>query len=417
MRNPMHRLGSKRSFLFASASVLALAFAGCGGDDDGESVFGGDGGSSASSGSGGGSASGGTGAGGLNFGGGANSDAGGVGGGNPDGSCASTIVQSSLVPANLLFVVDRSGSMNCNLPSDGQTTAECEITPAKEFPAQPSKWELTRDALKQSLDDLEVAGNVGVGMVNFPVAPTDCTPTDTPDVAIQSLDTTQNTDLKAALDAVVPKGKTPLAGATILAYKHILGLLKAATTPANYFVVVITDGFETCQPSVIAKLLGQDIPTASGINIRTFVIGVPGSEDGRALLSQMSFLGNTALTPGCTHTATPANVGDCHFDMTTSTNLSQDLKDALAVISGQALSCELDVPAAPPGSKIDYASVKVKNTGVEVTKDDAAPCDSANGWQFSTDKKKIYLCGSACDDAKQPGVSLSIDLGCLGNIQ
>ena len=199
MKNPMHRLGSKRGVLFASASVLCLAFAGCGGDDDeGESVFNGNGGSSASSGSGGGSASGGVGIGGLNFGGTSN-DGGGVGGSNTDGACASTVVKSSLVPANLLFVVDRSGSMNCNLPTDGQTTAECEITPAKEFPAKPSKWELTRDALKQSLDDLEVAGNVGVGMVNFPVAPTDCTPTDTPDVAIQSLDATQNTDIKAAL--------------------------------------------------------------------------------------------------------------------------------------------------------------------------------------------------------------------------
>lgn len=412
----MHRLVSTRHFLFTSATVLALVFAGCGSDDDGESVFNGDGGSSAS-GSGGGSASGGTGAG-INVGGGANSDGGGMGGGtNPDGSCASTVVQSSLVPANLLFVVDRSGSMNCNLPTDGQTTAECEITPAPEFPSLPTKWELTRDALKLSLDELQAAGNVGVGMVNFPVAPTDCTPTDTPDVAITNLDQTQNDALKAALDAVVPKGKTPLAGATILAYKHILGLLQAATTPANYFVVVITDGFETCQPSVIPKLLGQDIPTATSINIRTFVIGVPGSEDGRALLSQMAFLGDTAVTPGCTHTATPANVGDCHFDMTTSTNLSQDLKDALAVISGQALSCELDVPTPPAGSKIDYNSVKVKNTGVDVTKDDSAPCDSANGWQFSTDKKKIYLCGTACDDAKQPGVSLSIDLGCIGNIQ
>jgi hypothetical protein len=403
-----------RNLFFALCSIAGLAFAGCGGDDDnGESVFDGDGGTgtggSNQGGSGGGINVGGSSAdGGINLGGGANASG--------DGSCASTVVNGTLIPANLLFVVDRSGSMNCNLPTDGQTTAECEVTPLPEFPSLPTKWELTRDALKTALDDLETAGNVGVGMVTFPIPTTNCTPTATPDVAITALDATHNTSLHTFLDGVNPKGLTPLAGATILAYQHLLEELKAATEPANYFVVLITDGFETCNTAVIPKLLGEDVPTAYGINIRTFVIGVPGSEDGRALLSQVAYLGGTPVTPGCTHTATPANVGDCHFDMTTSTNLSADLAAALAVISGQALSCELDMPAAPPGKKIDYDSVSVKNNGADVTKDDSGPCDSANGWQFSADKKKIYLCGTACDDAKQPNTTLSIDLGCLGGI-
>ncbi len=394
------------------AAMLGLAYVGCGGDDSGGSAFNGDGGSS-------GSGKGGTGgsAAGINVGGSANSDGGGVGGGGTGGgagdACASTVVGSELIPAQLLFVVDRSGSMNCNLPSDGQTTAECEVTPAPEFPSLPTKWELTRDALKTALDDLQTAGNVSVGMVTFPIPTTDCVPTNTPDVGILALDATQNASLHTFLDGVQPKGLTPLAGATILAYQHLNSIKKAGT---NYFVVLITDGFETCKTSVIPQLLGQDVPNALGINIRTFVIGVPGSEDGRALLSQIAYLGGTPQTPTCTHAATPADVGDCHFDMTTSTNLSQDLQNALAVISGQALSCELDVPTAPPGKSIDYNSVKVKNNGTDVPKDDSGPCTSTNGWQFSADKKKIYLCGTACDDAKKPGVTLSLDLGCVGFI-
>jgi hypothetical protein len=135
----------------------------------------------------------------------------------------------------------------------------------------------------------------------------------------------------------------------------------------------------------------------------------------------MAFAGGTPKTSTCAHDPTqsgPGNAGDCHFDMTTTTNLSQDLQAALAVISGAALSCELDVPAAPAGTKIDYNSVKVKNNGVDITKDESKPCaQGANGWQFDASKTKIFLCGTACDDARKPGVTLSIDLGCLIDVR
>ncbi len=413
------RANKIKSAAFAVAATLTFAYSGCGGDPNVDSTFG-TGGGAADSGTG----IGGTGNdGGIQFGGsggGVGATGGGGGGGTTGDACASTVVGGNLVHANLLFVVDRSGSMNCNLPTDGQSTAECEIAPAPKFPAKPTKWELTRDALKQALDDIQAGGNASVGMVSFPVPGSECIPTDTPDVPVAPMDATQNTALKSFLDGISPKGKTPLVGATVLSYKHLYDQLKAGTLTGNLFVVVLTDGFETCKESAIPGLLASDVPNALAVNIRTFVIGVPGSEDGRALLSQIAYKGGTPTSSSCTHDPSPpgpADVGDCHFDMTTSTNLSQDLQAALAVISGTALSCEIDMPAVPASKKIDYDSVKVKNNGADIPKDDSTPCDQgANGWQFNATKTKILLCGSACDDAKKPGTTLSIDLGCLSSV-
>jgi hypothetical protein len=395
------------------ASFVALVHSGCGGDDgkEGSTIdTGGSAGYGAATGSGGSGA-------GIQTDGSAASSSGGSAASPNEDACASVEVAGTLVPSHLLFVVDRSGSMNCNLPSDGQTTAECEAKPAPEFPGLPSKWDLTRDALKTALDALSTAGNVGAGMVAFPIPASNCGVSTAPDVALQTLDSTQNAVMHSFLDGISPKGNTPLAGATILGYAYLFDQLKQKTLSGNLFLVLITDGFETCKASEISKLLSADVPNALLVNIRTFVIGVPGSEDGRALLSQMAFNGGTPGAPGCVHDASPQNVGDCHFDMTTTANLAQDLEAALAVIAGEALSCELDMPQPPPGAEIDYASVKVKNNGNEIPKDDSAPCgQGANGWQYNATKTKVFLCGSACDDAKKPGVKLSIDLGCVSGI-
>ncbi len=401
--------------------ALAVGYSGCSSDDGGGGQAGGGNSTStggSTSGGSGGSNAGGTGAGGISFGGsggGGNSDG---GGGTSSDACASTVVQSDLVPANLLFVIDRSGSMNCNLPADGQPSSQCENFPAPIDTNKPTKWALTKTALEQAIDDLALAGNTSAGMVVFPRPSSDCNVVQTPDVSIANLDTAQVTALKGFLGGVAPKGKTPLAGATILSYAHLYELLKAGSLTGNLFVVLLTDGFETCATSELPKLIGQDVPTAYGqLKIRTFVIGVPGSENGRALLSQIAYAGGTPKSTTCTHNPTPNDQGDCHFDMTLSSNFSQDLKNALAQISGTVLSCEIDVPKAPPVKKVNPNDVKVKVSGSVVPQDSSTTCDQANGWQFSSDKAKIFLCGTACDDAKKPNSKIELDLGCLQDVR
>ncbi|MEZ4232055.1 MAG: VWA domain-containing protein [Polyangiaceae bacterium] len=407
---------------------------GCSGDDGGtagdNSISGGNGGSgnnggSANGGSGndGGSSNGGNGFGGF-IDSGTNGGSGGTGI-DPDAGCAFDKVTGDRVPANMLFVIDRSGSMNCN-PPPTQTSAQCENSPQKQDQSLNSKWEDTRIALEAALDQLQAQPNVGVGVNMFP-RDNSCQVSGTPNIQVTSLDSTQLSGIKAFFGTVDPGGRTPLAGATILSYKHLLTQLQAGNLEGNKFVVLITDGFETCAPDELNKLVNTDVPNAYDLlNIRTFVIGAPGSEGARSLLSQIAKAGGTASSPTCT--ADPngnADVGDCHFDLTNVSSpqdFANQLSQALEAISGTVLTCEFDVPQASGGGEVDRDKVNVivtpdGGTAVNLQQDNADCENSANGWQYNADKTKIVLCGNACDTAKQEGSSVQIVLGCPSDIK
>jgi len=337
-------------------------------------------------------------------------------------SCAASEQQAVLIPANLLFLIDRSGSMNCNPPEGDSALNElCKTHPAKEDLNLPSKWEVTRDALRGALDSLADKPNVSVGISVFP-KPHDtenCLVAEAPDVAIERLDSAHRASIDTFLDGVAPRGDTPIAGTTILGYKYLSEHIRSGELTGNTFVVLFTDGAETCDTSYLGQLVDRDVPLATRFNIKTFVIGAPGSEDGRALLSQVAFNGLTPRTASCDHSAASASAGDCHFDMTTSTDFAGELATALQAIAGDAsLSCQLDIPRNPSGGGVDLNQVNVTFTPgsgdvVSVLRDDRA-CDSeAQGWQYSADGTKIVLCGTICDQARSDAAGeVKIELGC-----
>jgi hypothetical protein len=349
------------------------------------------------------------------------SGTGGAGGIRPDSGCASAEVTGRLDTANLLFVIDRSGSMNCNLPEDGQSSADCANFPQKRNMSAPSKWELTRDALKAAFGRLEMNGNARVGINTFPIPGTNCHPweqtqTDPPEpipnIDVQTLDAAHNTGLAAFLDGVMPGGQTPIAGAAILGYRYLQSRIVSGSLDGNFFLVLMTDGAETCEVGALPGLLQNPdgfVYNAGLLGIPTFVIGAPGSEEARGLLSEIAYIGGTARSAGCSH-APSGNVGDCHFDMTRSTDFAADLTAALNAINTTVLSCELDVPT---GSNVDRSRVNIEINGTTIGKDDRSACGTANGWQYKAgDSTKIELCGSACATAKTPGATLKIVLGC-----
>jgi len=344
--------------------------------------------------------------------------------GGPDGglSCAASEQQAVLIPANLLFLIDRSGSMNCNPPEGDSTLNElCKTDPIKQNPSDPSKWDVTREALRGALDSLAGKPNVSVGISVFP-KPHDtenCRVAEQPDVAIERLDPGHRAAIDTFLDGVAPRGDTPIAGTTILGYRYLSERIRAGELSGNTFVVLFTDGAETCDENYLAQLVERDVPLATRFNIKTFVIGAPGSEDGRALLSQMAHGGLTPRSTGCDHSASSVSSGDCHFDMTTSTDFAGELASALQAISGDAsLSCQLDIPRNPSGGGVDLNQVNVTFTPgagdvVSVLRDDRDCDGEAQGWQYSADGTKIVLCGSICDQARSDAASqVKIELGC-----
>jgi hypothetical protein len=334
-------------------------------------------------------------------------------GGNAQGgseNCGESTVEATLTPANILFVIDRSGSMNCN-PPPLQTSTACELNPTPVDPMQPSKWDIVVTALQQAIAAMPTSANVGLALFNND---DDCGVAQAPVVPLAPVDATQLGLIQSSIDAVTPLGSTPIVGGVTLGYAH---MYYDVPLPGNDFVVLLTDGAETCAENLQDHLVNETVPQALDVNIATFVIGAPGSEPARSLLSRIAYAGGTPRDPQCNHDAAPADAGNCHFDMTDpSIDFATELAAALEEISGQALACEFDVPEEV-GGDVDYDKVNVTFSPGTGPDEDLAQdndlCSEANGWQYNADKTKIVLCGPACEMVQSdPDGKITITLGC-----
>jgi hypothetical protein len=355
--------------------------------------------------------------------------------------CTDQSFRSEELPASILFLVDRSGSMLCNLPEAGQTSEECEAKAETKDPAQPTKWALTVAALENVLAELVDSGaSVGLSFFSNDAF---CGAQSLPTVEVGAMDAARASRMNEAFATVTPAGGTPIVGSTILAYSHLheeagLDASGGCAQPpcgaaGNRFVVLITDGADSCPMAPIEgvcgggactdHLLDTSVLEAARVNIRTFVIGAPGSEPARGFLSELALRGGTGKNSGaCTGDRASEN-GDCHFDMTTSTDFAADLAAALEAISGSALGCEFPVPQPEGAAPSENVNVQVRAGGDGEPMCfgfDEGPCDGgANGWQFaklpdgSKDLSKVVLCGDACRAVQNdPRAQVDVVLGC-----
>jgi len=331
--------------------------------------------------------------------------------------CATATVEAELPEVNMLFVLDRSESMQCNPPPTTASDA-CEIMPQRAT-LDPTKWEITREALADAIDKLPRQTRVGISYFSNDDG---CGVHSRPRIPLRPLEPAQIAAIQASLASVTPRGATPLVGATILAYRHLHERALAGELTGQSFVVLLTDGEQTAMCSDEARcngaenctqlLVEEEVGKASGpgVGIRTFVIGVPGSEPAIPVLSAIAQQGLTAPAD-CDPTA-----GDCHFDMTKVQDLGAALGTALEQIVGRALSCDLPLPDAedldPERVNVVYSSSLGAPPRV-VPRDDAACDGGADGWQYAQDGKSITLCGKACEDARKDEAGrMDVVLGC-----
>ncbi|HTM46510.1 MAG TPA: VWA domain-containing protein [Polyangiaceae bacterium] len=319
-------------------------------------------------------------------------------------SCAAVHSAAKRADANFLFVIDQSGSMDDPAPGDalGRT-----------------KWEATRQALGDALDVLAMQTNAKVGLSLFPVRDPilQCSIQQTPDVPVAKLSAAQRVLLDGALDAVAPRGDTPIGGTMMYSYEFLRQqIVEQHTLSGNTFVVLFTDGQETCDQAAAQSLVDKNTHLATEFNIRTFVIGAPGSEGERARLSQIAFEGGTAVAPDCNHDPS-THTGDCHFDMTEKDDFAAALGMALDDISNdRSVRCDFQVPSQ---GDIDLGKVNITYTNsqsgevITVPQNASGPCDQVDGWQYNDDLTRIRLCGQSCDQVlADPDGSVSILLGC-----
>jgi hypothetical protein len=319
-----------------------------------------------------------------------------------DDTCVGEEAGTELAPAVVELLVDTSLSMDETAPG-----------------SRRSKWDETRDAMLNAI--ALMPATTAVGVVFYPDVEVGAMPCfdGQADVNIDALGgsaSAQRSAVSAAFQKEEPRGSTP----THDAYRYALAQLAAATNPGQRYLVLITDGTPTyalnCQGSgtpqdpADPRPLIPEAASALGRGIKTFVIGSPGSEDARQSLSQMAQAGGSA-SPGC------SNDGPnyCHFDMTQKPDFAVALRDALASISGLALSCVYDIPPPPSGGELDPARVNVLYTppgGAEelLTQSPSGSC--SDGWQYSPNMSQILLCGDTCDRVKSSSGQVSLEFGC-----
>lgn len=325
---------------------------------------------------------------------------------DPDQACAGIEAGTELAPATLLLLIDTSLSMETQAPGSNQ-----------------SKWVITRRALLDAVADMP--GTSSLGLVFYPdvgVGAMPCFDSET-DVEIAALggdSSAQRRRITTALMQQSPDGSTP----THDAYRYALEQLEAAEVQGPRYVTLITDGTPTyalgCEGSGLQTDPADPTPlipeaaSALARDIKTFVVGSPGSEDARESLSRMAEAGGTAKA-GCSH----SGPNYCHFDMTQEEDFARALSDTLRAITGIALSCSYDVPAPPNGSALDPSKVNVLFTprGGEpefLPRNDAPGCDE--GWQFSRNREQVVLCRETCQRIEGASGEVALQFGCEGRV-
>jgi hypothetical protein len=334
---------------------------------------------------------------------------------DPSEACALSTDTVAAVPSVLQLVIDTSGSMDW-------PPGWAPKNPNDSKPPGATKWEITRDALAAAVDSL--APEMALGATFFP----DTTDNDPDTLCLRnevalpigvlgSASSKQRANWSTALAAVVPNGATPTEGA----YLYGVQQLDATALPGNQFVLLITDGTPTC--TLDCQCTDNNLPVDSGPliddagqalarGIRTFVIGSPGSEDTRSVLSALAREGGTAQ-PNCSDDG-PVY---CHLDMTTEPDLAKGLAGALDQVAASLRSCEYPIPSPPGNRTLDPNLVNVLYTPsqgkTETIGRDPSSSRCDQGWQYSSDGKNIILCGDTCTAAKNDvGAKVEILFGC-----
>ena len=309
-----------------------------------------------------------------------------------DAACAIETAQANITPLNLYVMFDKSSSMG---------------------PVTSTKWTGARKGMGAFVNDPASTG-LRVALNFFP-RPPDATPACdsaaymTPRVPYDLLPAIASKIL-AAIDGETPDGfGTPMYPALGGALRASINQAKARVGEAAA-VVLVTDGLpdgpaDMCgsvnpnDPAVIANLAATAFSGAP--SIRTFVVGLPGVS--------VDVANRIAAAGGSTSAVLATDL----------TKVEEQFRDALAVVRGKALACEINLPSKVIKGEISYALVNVLyskgGTGTPATLLQDPTCASGEGWRYNstTMPTAIVLCPKTCAEVQSdPRAKVEILLGC-----
>jgi hypothetical protein len=285
-------------------------------------------------------------------------------------NCGAMLFNLERAPAQILIVLDRSGSMN-------------EIVP----PIVGTKWVNVTAALNETV----TATNDSVlwGLKVFP-QPTGCVVADGADVPIAAMN---SAPIAAGIQAVTPVGSTPTALAVTKAAAYLQGL--GTTTPK--YIVLATDGQPNCRAGGLGGSMDPDgavmaVQAAATAGFHTFVVGI--ATTGTEADGTLNNMATAGLEPRTT---------DPKYYPVTS---RADLVAALGLITGQVTNCVFPLNQLPPAP----ADVTVRINGMVVPRDTG----HMMGWDLTSNNGAVQVYGSFCDTLKASGAGAKVDIvyGC-----
>jgi hypothetical protein len=290
-----------------------------------------------------------------------------------DGSnCGVSTSNTTKQPADLLLILDRSGSMTRAM--DAASECAANSTTCKQ------RWVTLTTGLSTVL--VGSAGNVNWGLKFYP-SDSNCGVTAAMDVNISA---NAAATIQQRISSATKLNGTP----TQAAVNAGLAYLKTLTTPSNKYILLATDG----EPNCLNGTLGSTdidgtvaaIAAAATAGFKTYVLGV-GPETGN--LTRLAEAGGTtdfypALSP-------------------------EEMTKALAAIVDSVVSCTFDLDKAPEVP--NNVAVEFDNT-----KSLRAPQDTthSNGWDYtSPTNTTIQLYGEWCDKVSNGTYkSFKVIMGC-----
>lgn len=327
------------------------------------------------------------------------------------GLCGNQLIEQVVERPNLYFVLDRSGSMAEAPGDEGET-----------------KYESVRIALREVLR--EVGHRVRYGAAVFPEtsASTECA------AGVEVFETREGdsvayvlqgelgptlSDLLRKLERIETQGSTPIS-ATLAELSPTIEGLEGETV-----VILATDGepncggSDSCEPSDCGLVqsgyvLGDgsicseelnccdsdvvgngpefcidDVATTENIRelaeagIRTYVIGLPGSERAASVLNAMAVAGGVTPEDTAESGGRASEDQEPYYAVAEMGSLASVLKK---ITTSVAIQCTLELETAPPESSM----VNVYFDGVVI------PADPVNGWEL-TSERALEIKGDACN--------------------